>query len=68
MTDTLRLTEQLLALPSVTPQDGGCQDLIAARLAPLGFKAEFLASGPDHFRVKNLWLKRDFSVHHQQKS
>ena len=55
---TLQLTEQLLALPSVTPHDAGCQDLIAQRLAALGFVCETLESGPVDFRVSNLWAKR----------
>ena len=58
MSATLALTEQLVARRSVTPEDGGCQDLIAARLAPLGFAAESIVSGPANFRVTNLWLKR----------
>ncbi|GAB4089384.1 succinyl-diaminopimelate desuccinylase [Hydrogenophaga soli] len=57
MTAALRLTEQLIARPSVTPADEGCQDLIARRLAPLGFHCETLMSGPDDFRVTNLWAK-----------
>ncbi|HNK17901.1 MAG TPA: succinyl-diaminopimelate desuccinylase [Piscinibacter sp.] len=55
---TLHLTEQLIACRSVTPHDGGCQDLIRARLAPLGFAFETLVSGPDDFRVTNLWAVR----------
>jgi succinyl-diaminopimelate desuccinylase len=55
---TLGLTEQLIARRSVTPDDGGCQDLIAKRLAPLGFECETLAFGPDDFRVTNLWAVR----------
>ncbi len=58
MSQTLYLTEQLLALPSLTPDDQGCQELIAARLAPLGFTCETMVSGPDDFRVTNLWAKR----------
>ena len=58
MTATLALTEQLIALPSVTPQDGNCQSVIAQRLAPLGFVCETIESGPDTFRVTNLWAKR----------
>jgi succinyl-diaminopimelate desuccinylase len=57
-TPTLQLTEQLIALASPTPEDGGCQALIASRLAPLGFVCETMMSGPDHFRVTNLWAKR----------
>lgn len=54
MSDTLALTQQLIALPSVTPVDHGCQQLIAERLAPLGFKAEYL----NFEEVENLWLRR----------
>mgnify|MGYP001449985270 FL=1 len=52
---TLLLTEQLIARPSVTPEDAGCLDLLAGRLAPLGFACERLDSGPSSFRVCNLW-------------
>ncbi len=55
---TLLLTEQLIARPSVTPEDAGCLDLLAGRLAPLGFACERLDSGPSSFRVCNLWAKR----------
>ena len=58
MSRTLHLAEQLISCPSVTPEDGGCQQIIAARLAPLGFVCETIESGPDNFRVTNLWAKR----------
>ena len=58
MSRTLHLAEQLISLPSITPEDAGCLDLLAARLAPLGFVCERLDSGPDTFRVHNLWAKR----------
>ncbi|HQQ70471.1 MAG TPA: succinyl-diaminopimelate desuccinylase [Alicycliphilus sp.] len=58
MSPTLSLTEQLIARPSVTPQDEGCLNLLAERLAPLGFACERLDSGPPDFRVSNLWAKR----------
>ncbi len=58
MTATLRLTEALIARPSITPDDAGCQALIAARLMPLGFACETIESGPADFRVTNLWAKR----------
>ncbi|WP_311220746.1 MULTISPECIES: succinyl-diaminopimelate desuccinylase [unclassified Acidovorax] len=58
MSRTLTLAEQLISRPSVTPEDAGCLDLLAARLAPLGFVCERLDSGPDSFRVSNLWAKR----------
>ena len=61
---TLRLTEQLLSMPSPTPSDGACQALIAARLAPLGFVCETIESGPADFRVTNLWAKRSASHAH----
>ncbi len=56
--NTLRLAEQLISKPSVTPDDAGCMDLIADALEPLGFVCEFMDSGPDTFRVRNLWAKR----------
>jgi succinyl-diaminopimelate desuccinylase len=52
---TLPFVEQLIACRSVTPADAGCQPLVAARLKPLGFALETIASGPDDFRVTNLW-------------
>ncbi len=58
MTQTVHLVEQLIARRSITPDDAGCQDLLAARLAPVGFACETLASGPETFRVTNLWAKR----------
>ena len=58
MSATLHLAEQLISCRSVTPDDGGCQDIIAHRLAPLAFACETLVRGPDHFRVTNLWAKR----------
>lgn len=57
MTDTLRLTEQLIARASVTPQDEGCQSVIAQRLQAQGFRCETIESGPDDFRVTNLWAR-----------
>jgi succinyl-diaminopimelate desuccinylase len=56
--ETLRLAEQLIARPSVTPDDAGCLDLITQALKPLGFVCEFMDSGPETFRVRNLWAKR----------
>lgn len=57
MSATLYLTEQLISRASVTPEDAGCQALLEARLAPLGFVCETIVSGPDDFRVTNLWAK-----------
>ncbi|TFZ00951.1 succinyl-diaminopimelate desuccinylase [Ramlibacter henchirensis] len=58
---TLHLTEQLISRRSVTPEDGGCQQLLRARLEPLGFDCETITSGPESFRVTNLWAKRPSS-------
>ncbi len=52
---TLELAEALIARPSVTPDDAGCQALIASRLKPLGFELHPLPFGPDGARVDNLW-------------
>jgi succinyl-diaminopimelate desuccinylase len=51
--DTLALAKQLIARPSVTPADGGCLDLIAARLIAAGFTCERL----DRHGVNNLWAR-----------
>ena len=51
MSETKKLTEQLIEIPSVTPVDGGCQHLIAERLKQKGFKIEYL----DFEDVSNLW-------------
>ncbi len=45
MEPTLELTRQLIELPSQTPDDAGCQRLLAARLLPLGFDVEWLYCG-----------------------
>ena len=58
MSRSLQLAEQLISRPSVTPEDAGCLELLAARLAPLGFACERMDSGPSSFRVSNLWAVR----------
>ena len=52
--EVLGLAEALVRRPSVTPQDAGCQALIAETLAPLGFVAEPMPFGD----VSNLWARR----------
>jgi len=52
--DTFRLACELISRPSVTPDDCGCLDLIAARLTPLGFRFERI----DGDGVCNLWARR----------
>lgn len=54
MSETLKLTEALIRRASVTPEDAGCQDLLADRLSPLDFKAERLNFND----TQNIWLKR----------
>ncbi len=49
--DTLRLTQDLIARPSVTPADLGCQQLMMQRLASVGFRNEPLNYGS----VENFW-------------
>ena len=58
MPSALHLVEALIARRSLTPDDGGCQRLIAERLAPIGFECETIVSGPESFRVTNLWAQR----------
>ena len=54
MTPALELAQELIGRRSVTPEDGGCQALIAARLAKAGFACEPMNFG----EVSNLWAKR----------
>lgn len=54
MDPTLQLAMQLIARPSVTPDDAGCQQLLADRLSAIGFHIERLRFG----EVDNLWARR----------
>ena len=54
MSATLALTQELIARNSVTPADEGCQQLMAARLAAVGFRIEHLR----YANVDNLWAVR----------
>ncbi|MEO8161168.1 MAG: succinyl-diaminopimelate desuccinylase [Arenimonas sp.] len=51
MSEVLALAQELIARRSVTPEDAGCQELIATRLRAAGFVIEALPFGA----VKNLW-------------
>ena len=51
---TLLLTEELIALDSVTPHDKGCQERLKELLAPLGFHCETIESNG----VTNLWARK----------
>lgn len=55
MNEALRLAEALIACPSITPTDGGCQALLEQVLSAAGFACESLPAGPDDARVSNLW-------------
>ena len=54
MSAVLELTKELVARRSLTPDDAGCQRLMAERLAKLDFEAEHLRFG----EVDNLWARR----------
>lgn len=48
------LTQDLISRPSVTPEDAGCQQLMAGRLAAVGFDIEVM-----HFDdTLNMWARR----------
>ena len=53
MSTTLALALDLIRRPSITPEDAGCQDVLSARLAALGFRLERLRFGA----VDNLWAR-----------
>lgn len=54
LSPTIELAAALISRPSLTPEDHGCQELIAERLAALGFRLEWLPSNG----VTNLWATR----------
>ena len=51
---TLALATQIIARPSLTPDDAGCMEIIAERLKPLGFSIEYI----NRNGVTNLWARR----------
>ena len=55
---TFDLARELISRVSVTPNDGGCQDLLGQRLARLGFRIERMRFG----EVENLWARRGSSA------
>ncbi len=52
--NALELARELIHLKSITPEDGGCQALIAERLSKIGFTNEPMRYGD----VTNLWARR----------
>lgn len=51
---TLSLARELMQRPSVTPDDAGCQSIVAERLSASGFDVEELPYG----EVSNIWARR----------
>ena len=51
--DTFNLLKALIEIPSVTPNDGGCQKLLIERLSSIGFECETLQFSD----VTNLWAR-----------
>jgi succinyl-diaminopimelate desuccinylase len=54
LAQALELAKQLIERRSVTPEDAGCQALLAERLEAVGFRCEVLRCG----EVSNLWARR----------
>jgi succinyl-diaminopimelate desuccinylase len=54
MSRTLDLTKELINRKSVTPEDAGCQEMMANILKPLGFDIEDLTFAD----TKNIWARR----------
>lgn len=54
---TLELARDLIARPSITPHDAGCQNVMADRLARLGFNIETMVFAD----TTNLWARRNTS-------
>ena len=50
----LELAQELIARKSITPEDAGCQQILAERLSTAGFKCESMRFGA----VTNLWARR----------
>ena len=58
MSDVLELTCELVRRASVTPEDAGCQELIAARLKNTGFaiSVKALVLTLSVFGLSTLWM------------
>jgi succinyl-diaminopimelate desuccinylase len=54
---SITLLNELIRRPSITPDDAGCQEILAERLTRLGFECEAMSFGD----VKNLWARRGSS-------
>ena len=51
--EIINLAQNLIRRPSISPDDQGCQQMIAERLANLGFEIEWMNFG----KTTNLWAK-----------
>lgn len=58
MSATLELTKDLISRRSVTPDDFGCQQLLAKRLSKIGFTIEHLRFGDEGNWTDNIWARR----------
>jgi len=54
LSPTIQLAIKLIAKPSVTPQDAGCQSVLISRLEAIGFDVELMHFGA----VENFWARR----------
>jgi len=54
MSKTLELATKLIACPSLTPDDAGCQDILLNCLTRAGFRSEKIS----HNNVQNFWARR----------
>jgi succinyl-diaminopimelate desuccinylase len=57
MSPTLQLARELISRRSVSPADGGCQEVLIPRLEALGFRVERMRFG----EVDNFWARRGAS-------
>mgnify|MGYP000607088256 CR=1 FL=1 len=53
-TATIKFTKQLIERPSITPEDAGCQQLMASRLEKLGFNIESMF----FVDTLNMWARK----------
>ena len=60
---TLEFAQQIIARPSLTPDDAGCQRLLADRLERLGFASEFIERNGVTNRA---WLEQLMATEGQQ--
>jgi succinyl-diaminopimelate desuccinylase len=58
MNNTLALAKTLITLPSLTPDDAGCQEILISGLEKLGFRIEKMFFNG----VSNLWARRGTSA------